>query len=325
MAIYFIDEPYYLTHTAGSKPRNDINVLNKKLNFTSVLPLLVEKKSFFYKGDIIIFQYTLNQQWHFELFDFAIANGIHTVLIIHDIISIRENDIVKQKEEFELFNKCSVLIVHNIKMKNYLEVRGVTTKMICLTLFDYLLPSKKFKDISSKKLSNNIIFAGNLNPKMRGFLYNEKNDHDFHLNLYGPEVEEYQLISKSKYYGSYEPDEIPNQLNGAFGLVWNGMDSHTCTGNIGHYTSLITSHKYSLYFVSKLPVVCWENDAMANFVLDNNLGFVVKDQKEIDHVLINLTEQEYNQMVENIEGISYNLSKGYYYSKVIYEAIIEIE
>ena len=69
-----------------------------------------------------------------------------------------------------------------------------------------------------------------------------------------------------KYCGQYKPEELPEKLEGGFGLVWDGDDLGACTGVFGEYMKYNNPHKTSLYLASGLPVIIWEKAAMAKYI-----------------------------------------------------------
>ncbi|TKV30210.1 hypothetical protein FDX20_26770, partial [Citrobacter sp. TBCS-11] len=54
-----------------------------------------------------------------------------------------------------------------------------------------------------------------------------------YFNLYGPGYNQNDYDSdKSKYYGSFPSESIPNVIQGSYGLVW---DSEELSGGVGPY------------------------------------------------------------------------------------------
>lgn len=321
MAVYYIEEPFYQTHTAGSKPRNDFNSILKSLGFKSFQERITASNPYLTLEDVVFFQYTFAIFGAQHVYDFCHDHRIRTVLFVNDISTLHDGNYEGIQGEISLLNKASILIVHNEKMREWLINQGVTIPMICLNLFDYLIDETIFNKVPIRNFSKEVIFAGNLNPSLRKFLYDPSFKHEYELNLYGPEVNGKFGSEHTTYYGSFTPEQIPAQLKGSFGLHWNGEHQDTCSGRVGYYSTLATAHKISLYLVSKLPIICWEHSSEAEFITKENLGITISSLDEIDVKLSQLDVCQYNEMVENAVKYSIKLQQGYHFKKVIHDAI----
>ena len=125
------------------------------------------------------------------------------------------------KHEFDFMCQFSdMIIVHNKVMMDYLIKKGVEAeKLICLEIFDYLIPNYKYV---APSFSKKIVIAGNLNPNKSAYL-KELYSLDVQFELFGPNFDE--SINKSQnihYNGSLPADEVPNALTtdlALFGMV----------------------------------------------------------------------------------------------------------
>jgi len=321
MAVYYIEEPFYQTHTAGSKPRNDFNAILKSFRFQSFQERVASDHPYLNVEDVVFIQYPFTPFWNQQIYNFCYQHRIRTVLFVNDVMTLHDGNYEGIQSEVSLLNQAAFLIIHNEKMRDWLINQGVTSPMICLMLFDYLIDEVVFNQIPARNLSKEVIFAGNLNPSLRKFLYDPSFKHDYELNLYGPEVNGTFGSEHTTYYGSFPPEDIPTRLKGSFGLHWNGDCQDTCSGRVGYYSTLATSHKISLYLISKLPIICWEQSSEATFITKENLGIMISSLEEIDVKLSQLDACQYNQMVEKVTNYSIKLQQGYYFKKVIREVI----
>jgi len=324
MTVYFIEEPFYMTHTAGSKPRNDFNTILKELNFTSLQTKFQKDGSVLAVGDLVFIQYTFTGDWKEQLYQVLHQQGIKTVLFINDIASLHDGNYHMIENEVALFNKAGYLIVHNEQMLQWLTEQGVTTPMFSLSLFDYLISDEVYQQIKKRTFAHEVVFAGNLNPSLRKFLYDHDFKHDYQLNLYGPEVHGNLNTKSSKYFGSFAPEEIPAHLEGSFALLWNGEQQETCSGHVGYYSTIATSHKLSLYLLAGLPVICWNQSSEAKLVEQEKLGFTIETLTEVDLKLEKLTILEYEQMVKNVAKYPERLKDGYYMKRAILTIIEQL-
>ena len=254
--------------------------------------------------------------------------GIKTIVLIHDISIKRSNiDTVEvgafermtRKSELKTLQYCTYIICHNKQMKNYLTQLGIQDrKVFCLNIFDYICDDNL---IQERKLSKEICIAGNLSARKSAYLYRFIEDNtDLKINLYGPNYEG-RFEDRVVYNGIISPNDLPTMLQGSFGLVWDGDDTTACSGTAGEYLKINNPHKCSLYLASNLPVIIWEQAALAEFVTKNGIGLTVKSLSEISEAIGKLSEDTYAMMVENVRAVGKRLRDGYYTKKTVQEVI----
>lgn len=66
----------------------------------------------------------------------------------------------------------------------------------------------------------------------------------------------------------------------------------------------------SLYLSSGLPVIVWKQEAMVDFVVNNNLGLTVDSLNDVNRELSKLTAEDYQQMLKNVTEITNKLRDG---------------
>ena len=237
------------------------------------------------------------------------------IFIVHDLDALRNFGGASSDGEIKRLNRAALLIVHNERMMGALFGLGVRTSMISLELFDYLLDNPPpARDIIDR---NKIIFAGNLNKS--AFL-RALGSIDAQFNLYGP-VDDAKIFGANvNYVGSFAPDDIPHKLDGGFGLIWDGDSSDTCAGAFGEYLKLNNPHKLSLYIAAGLPVVTWTHAAIADFILNNGIGFTVDSLKEIPSKLRSSSDADYRYMLENAARIQSKIIDGYFTNRALEQA-----
>ncbi len=252
---------------------------------------------------------------------------ISTILIVHDLEWLRKKPI-HDKFDYLIQGKwplkaASKIVVHNLKMKEIVRKIGVSDeRIVLLKIFDYLIPDYDERKMNQKYNHKNgpIIIAGNLDRKKAGYLGSLPENPIFHL--YGAGYDEKKL-GHVQYFGAFLPNELPFQLSGSFGLVWDGNSSETCSGIHGDYLKINNPHKMSLYLASNLPVVTWKQAAQADFVLENNCGFTVDSLHEIADVIAHMTNAQYDVMKKNAERIGAELRRGTYTKRAINQCINE--
>ena len=346
MADYLILEKYFDKKTeknAGSKARLDINNILKRKGFSGIeivsdnedrskLGALEKiKKHFsvyetwkqalnkdFSKNDVIILQFPIiiDSIFLFNLFKKIKRQGVTIVLVIHDLDILRKtenNSLFKnirlRFEEGEFLKLADYIVCHNHFMKNVLINNGVETeKLVELQIFDYLLENDLTIDNTKYKKELPVVIAGNLSKEKSGYIYHLPEDVDF--NLYGVNYEPEHSQKNVTYKGSYLPDELPQYLDGSFGLVWDGETSTTCAGVFGEYLKINNPHKTSLYLVSQLPVIIWKQSALAPFIEENDCGIAVDSLHDLRERLDQMSDDDYERMKNNVKIMSKKLSQG---------------
>lgn len=323
MTKYVLEVQKGQANTAGVKAKEDItNILVKegfkkllfKVRNNRVSKLFLTgsdwKKSLekVIDGDMVVLQYPMYSRFAGKSFFKAVDNktlNINKVVIIHDIESLRlyKDNSKAVEEELNFLNKFDCLIVHNNKMKTWLQQNGVTKKMVDLEIFDYLNDNK----IIDASIEKPLIFAGNLEKSK--FLENLNIRKK--VNLFGIKPSE-TYPDNISYNGVKNPEELSLFLDGSFGLVWDGDSLKTNNGVYGEYTRYNNPHKVSLYLSSGLPVIMWEEAALAQYVLDNKVGIVINSLENLDNVLNGISENEYYEMKSNVVRLSEKMRTGYY-------------
>jgi hypothetical protein len=123
------------------------------------------------------------------------------------------------------------------------------------------------------------------------------------------------------YNGSFPPDEVVKRLDGDFGLVWDGDSPESCNGVFGNYLRYNCPYKCAMYIAAQLPVIIWKQAAMADFVVENGIGFTVDSIEDIDSVLSELSDGEYEHMLRNLRKVQQDVISGEYTRTCIGKAL----
>lgn len=245
--------------------------------------------------------------------------GVKVVTLIHDIDGLRffaSLNEKKKKREFDVYNHSDYIICHNDKMKAYLVEKGINEhKIVSLECFDYLCSNLcKNKQIRY----NSIAIAGNLNPIKCGYIYKmiEANQ-NLHIDLYGVGYESNEKNDNVEYHGSFLPEELPNEIDSMFGLVWDGGEISSCVGEYGNYLRYNNPHKLSLYMASGIPVIVWNQSAIADFVEKYHVGIKVNNLNNIKDKINTISVDQYNEMKNNVEKIQQKVIHGEFFKTAI--------
>ena len=254
---------------------------------------------------------------------------IPLVLLVHDLDTLRlalrqEASLGErtriQREEATAFSYATATIVHNRHMAKAIhEALGYPMeRMVSLELFDYLAPGFA-PDERQMPERDTVVVAGNLTAQKAGYLYELPDDVRF--DLFGLGLEEGRVGANVAYHGSFEADALPAQLGGRYGLVWDGPSAATCTDAYGEYLRINNPHKTSLYLASGLPVVVWDQAAIADVVRERGVGVCVASLDELAERLAAVSESEYRQMRERACHVGTELRDGAFTKRAVARAI----
>lgn len=348
---YFISEKQVdktQARTAGSKARDDVETIFKEKNMAPILVTTMQEKrkkkrglmqklkihreiykewktkiKNLAKGDVLFIQFPCLE--HTLYLPYLLKNlkkrGVKTVLLLHDLeilrVSKERRTKLKKKirlrlEDYGCLKNAGFLIAHNPRMVEYLKNMGISaSKIISLGIFDYLIPNFSPREMCDQ---NKIVIAGNLEKRKAKYLYELPCDVKF--ELYGVN---YTGIQNEfiTYHGSYPSDELPNVIEGRFGLVWDGTSTETCEGVYGQYLKINNPHKTSLYLASGIPVFIWKESALANFVVKNSCGVLIGSISEIREVLNSLSQDDYDKLKCGAEEVGEKMRRGYFTRQAI--------
>ena len=249
---------------------------------------------------------------------------VHTIALIHDLESLRKG--VKNHASYNekrsiladdvFLKEFSFVICHNERMRQYMIGQGFRPDRIYkLEIFDYLTAAKKDNQEAGRKVGiASIAIAGNLAVEKSGYIYKVTDHRNIGLkvHLYGTNYNEACKDQHLVYHGSYRPEELPGQLEGDFGLVWDGDSADTCAGNTGEYLRYNNPHKTSLYLAAGIPVIVWKEAAIADFVVQNQVGITVERLDEIEPAIRAMGEAEYDRLASHAKETGQKIRSGFY-------------
>lgn len=231
----------------------------------------------------------------------------HKIAIILDINSLREgNGEISSRDKNNLL-KYDMLIVHTPAMKKYLIDNGFRDERLkIIEMFDYLVD---FPNKIERKNGDTVCYAGNLNKSDFLIEIPNKNIKGIKFNLYGAESKNVPFGENIIYKGKFEPGNL-SDLQANWGLVWDGNSADTCSGAYGRYLKVNIPHKTCLYAAAQLPIIIWEEAAMAKFIKEQEIGITVKSLEDIPQKISEITQEEYAVMFSNLKKLSQKLNKG---------------
>lgn len=234
-------------------------------------------------------------------------------LLIHDVLSLRNEKLNSSEgikllqDELTQMDKFDKIICHNEIMKDYFNDVKKSDKYVVLSPFDYLYDGSPIN--TNIENGYKVIIAGNLTKEKCAYLYKMPEYKNVCFNLYGVGYDG-KNDDKVSYKGKFPPDELIENLQGNFGLVWDGETCETCSGVCGQYLKYNNPHKFSLYIAAGIPPIVWSQSALADYVRKNNIGICIDSLEQLDEILGKLDKKDYETMVNNVRNIREEIVKG---------------
>lgn len=266
-------------------------------------------------GDYFIYQHPMSAM-PITMFFLPILKRkkVKIISLIHDLQSLRAKmspDFERQKKYDSVLEFSDYIIGHNNSMNNYLVETGYEKeKLLTLELFDYIVSDYQAEQNAREKYS--VVIAGNLAKSKSGYIYKLNNIECVTFNLYGANFSNQDKSNNLNYKGSFKPEELPGNLDGGFGLVWDGPEISTCAGETGEYLKYNNPHKCSLYLAAGIPVFVWSQSALAEFIVNNDLGFAINSINDIPKILGQIDDSRYQEMIKNVEEYKLRIRNGYF-------------
>lgn len=329
---------------AGSKAVADVYSILEKRGFIKIDPFFSNKNVISFLLEYIIMTIKIgklkmnsiiisNYPLRFNLgrvYKWYLLNPINRrkkkIFIVHDIEELQFG--LTSADKY-FYRRCKIdknifLIVHTNKMKDFLLLKGIDDeRIIILGIFDYISSSIY---IDRGYFGNEIIIAGNLSIEKNGFLTKAHNCKNLRFNLYGVGIDEKLLQNDNfDYYGSFAPDELIENLNGSYGLVWDSEDLKGGVGKKAIYQMYNSPHKLSLYLAAGIPVIVWSGAAVSSFVRANHLGLIVDSLEDLDKEVLNITIEKYNCIKLNVLKYGDLIRKGHFLDDALIKTLNKID
>ncbi|MCL6294753.1 beta-1,6-galactofuranosyltransferase [Jejuia spongiicola] len=342
--MYYISRNYKSLFNAAGKAKTDCEITLQNLGFKNLgfkqssIPnsAIGTIKNFFgitiallrlpFKS-IICTQYPNNKFRKLILF-FAKLKRCKIITIVHDVRSLKGRTKDVEKELSKIV--CSdVIIVHNESMKQWFLDQNTKIPIVVLGIFDYVSKEKptQNKEITKKEIYS-IAYAGGFGEGKNAYIFDfDILEHSkYNLKLYGIGFDASKRKVNEKdsvilYQGAFPSDQIAYKIEADFGLVWDGISTESCSGDLGLYLKYNNPHKTSLYLLCGLPVIVWDKAAIATFIVENNLGVAVSNLKDLNSILEKLSEDDYKVMKNNVLKVQEKVMKGQFVEAAVKKAL----
>lgn len=271
-------------------------------------------------GDIILLQYPVKK--YFSLIcRIAHHRGAKTIALIHDLGCMRRKKLTEQQEINRLMYADAV-IASNAVMMQWLKDKGYSKMLDYLGLHDYLSDSVSPPPVPHSPLK--VVYAGTLAMRKNAFLMEmAKQVNNYELVVYGnhKDLPHLQTGGHIKVNPFLSADRFIREVEGDFGLVWDGDSLDTCSGHFGEYLRWNTPHKVSFYIRAGLPIIVWRQSAVAPIVQQEGIGICIDSIEELNDLLPSITPEQLSEMHQRVAIVSSRMAHGDYLKEAVYRIL----
>ena len=279
------------------------------------------------KDDIVVLQYPIKKYFSF-LCNVAHLRGAKVVALIHDLGSMRRKKLTIQKEINRLMH-ADYVIASNEVMKQWLDKHGYTHPLGALGLFDYRSSTTHQEKTWEQKgpWIPSVVYAGALAMRKNAFILKMPDTIEgYKMHVFGnrsglPGLQESDELVLHDFMPA---DQFIQEVQGDFGLVWDGDSVDSCTGSFGEYLQYNSPHKVSLYLRAGMPVIIWENAALTRLVEKEGIGFSIGSLGQLGDILANITDGQMAAMRDNVKRVCDSLARGDFFRKALEKALGEM-
>lgn len=339
----FISRNYYNLNSAGNKAKTDtedtltdMGAVNIGLHRT----LYAQKGVAFFlnlvgigraalalrRGDVLFLQYPVKKYFTF-LCKVAHAKGAKTVALIHDLGAFRRKKLTIE-EEIRRLSHADYVIASNAAMVSWLKAHGLERPVGEMGLWDFR-SSEPIRSAGAAPADGmrRVVYAGTLRLRKNAFLMQlSETLRDCHLVVVGHKdglqgLHDGPCVTWHDFMPS---DAFIRSIEGDFGLVWDGDSTDTCTGSFGEYLRWNTPHKVSFYLRAGLPVIVWNESAVAATIEQEGIGLSISSLNELPDRVNSLSAEEFQAMKEKVARLAAKINEGYFIRRAVATALKQL-
>lgn len=279
------------------------------------------------KGDVVVLQYPVKKYFS-TICRMAHLRGAKVMALIHDLGSMRRKKLSVTTEINRLMG-ADYVIATNSTMQAWLKEKGYRKGIGALQLHDYRSATiAPLRSAGHAEALPRVVYAGALAPRKNMFLLQmqEATTH-FQLEIYGnrngiPGLDESENVH---IHGFMTADDFIKNVQGEYGLVWDGDSLDECTGNFGEYLRWNTPHKASFYLRAGLPVIVWRESALALVVQQYGIGLCVDSIRQLNTTLATISPEEWNGMQQRVRSIDRRMQQGDFFRTALRTGLQQLE
>ncbi|GFH40949.1 beta-1,6-galactofuranosyltransferase [Pseudolactococcus insecticola] len=270
-------------------------------------------------NDVVIVQWPMWQSDNrFEqifLQKLRVIPGVKIAAMVWDVMAWVKDDRDRDYTgdySLKMLNEFDLVIAANRKMAARMRKEGgVNSAILSMDISDSLYSGP----LRDKKVIKKLYFVGSRINQNMVLDYTAETPFDMVGNSAGLE----KTNPAINFLGRMSSDAIPFLFDGGFGVVqyakpvnFKGMQKY------GEYNNPL---KLSQYLAAGIPVVIGSKMAHAELVRSQNLGIVLDDLNDIDTVLSELSEADYQAKLAAVKPWSEAIRTGYFSKRACLEAV----
>lgn len=269
-------------------------------------------------GDTVIIQ---SPSWIAIEWDQAFIDHINAypdvkkIIFIHDVIPLMfEVNRYLLPQYIDYYNKADVLIVPSEKLYQFLRENGLEEKPYVVQHFwDHPMDTVNyFITPQNNKVIN---FAGN--PEKFDFVKNWNNQ-NIKLRVFADPKQDSPEQNLEITGWKNDPILLEDlRKSGGFGLVWSEEPYWS------EYMTMNASYKLSTYLASGIPVIVNSKTPEKNAIERKKIGIIADSLEEAQAKVLQISDDEYNQMVRNVESFAKLIREGYFTKKALADAVFK--
>lgn len=109
--------------------------------------------------------------------------------------------------------------------------------------------------------------------------------------------------------GAFKPNQT-GTVKAGWGLLWDGDSVDTCSGCLGEYLKINSSHKISLYLACGMPIILWRQSSLAKWLSEKGVCILIDSLEQIPQAVNRISEHQYALMVDNARNLGNILRQG---------------
>ncbi len=265
-----------------------------------------------FERDIVIFQASVwnNTKYDKRLFEvLRLQANIKIVVFIHDIIAMMAENTPKERllKIIEVCNMADLVIVPSELMIIFLREKGLKVeKILVQSMWDLPFEEK----LKRPEFRRKIFFLG-FSGKCE-FAESWKYDVPLHIVT----ADDYEISGQNIYLSAWKntSELLMEYTKGGFGLVWEQTKLDDCY-------KYYQSYELATYLAAGIPVIVKRGFTREQVIWDQALGFVVDSTEEAVDIVKNITEERYQQLVDNVKNISFLVRGGFFTKKLLIDTI----
>jgi hypothetical protein len=266
-------------------------------------------------GDTVVMQFPMFISGAFQedlINRLSAMPEVKIVTLTHDIptwMYADENGTYNKNDNWmKMLKKVDGIIAANKKGAVKLREDGIKSPIVPLTVGDYIYDGP----LLTKKFRKKLYYVGG--REVSKVDYQGVTPFNLYTGKVGPDLEKNSSVI---WHGRKPSGEILASLDGGFGIVTSENIKENNGLNFKYYVQYNNPSKLSFYLAAGLPVITTSKTAHTQWVEDRGIGLIVDDLNDIDGILQNMTQEDYDKMIAAIKPWQTAVTTGFFVKRAL--------